>query len=108
MDNLQVIEKIKSPGQIKKTAAAAAPGLTRLPYLSLRFCKGNTPLDSARYEYPLRERIQNTRENAQGYKDIEINSKEFFFRFQQGEADLLEIYRVGTRDKRKLLAIDLR
>ena len=106
-DKLQLVEKIASPGQIKRTGATAA-GLTRLPYLSLRFYKGKTALDSTRYGYPLRERIQNTRDNAQGYKDIEIRSIEFFFRFQQAEADLLEIYKVGSGDKKKLLAIDLR
>ncbi|MBE7169337.1 MAG: hypothetical protein INR73_02040 [Williamsia sp.] len=106
-DHLQLVEKIKSPGQIKKTGTGAA-GLTRLPYLSLVFYQGKTALDSVRYGYPLRERIQNTRENAQGYKDIEIRSMEFFFRFQQNKADGLEIFEVGKTDKKKLLAIDLR
>ena len=107
IDSLRLVEKIKSSGQIKRSPPAAA-GLARLPYLSLLFCKGNKPMDSVRYGYPLRERIQYTRENAQGYKDIEIRSMEFFFRFQQGEADLLEIYKVSSIEKKKLLSIDLR
>ena len=109
IDSIRLIEKVKSPGQIKRPGSAGgAAGLSKLPYLSLRFYKGKTLLDSARYEYPLRERLQNTRENVQGYKDIEIRSKEFFFRFQQNEADLLEIYKISDRNKRKLIAIDLR
>lgn len=106
-DSLMLVEKIKSSGQIKRLPAEA-PGLTRLPYLNLVFCKGNTPVDSVRYSYPLRERIQNTRENTQGYKDIEIRSREFFFRFQLGKADLLEIYKTGVGEQKKLLSIDLR
>ena len=106
VDSLRLVEKIGSPGLIKRTPPAV-PALTRLPYLSLRFYKGKTALDSTRYGYPLRERIQNTRENAQGYKDIEIRSIEFFFRFQLGEADRLEIYKISNSGKQKLLAIDL-
>jgi len=104
-DSLFVVNKIKRPGTLKNTQSVA--GLSRLPYLSMVFFKNGIAVDSFRYNYPLRERIQNTTENEQGYKDVEIRSREFFIRFQQKESDQLKIYKIGYSDKTELLAVQL-
>lgn len=105
-DSLFLVEKTIAAGQMKKSPYIEK--LSRLPFLNFTFYKGNTPIDSMRLGYPLRERNQNTRDNVQGYKDIEIKSMEFFIRFQQTEADRLKIYKVSYNDKTELLTINLK
>jgi hypothetical protein len=103
--NLFLLDKINKPGRMKTASYSAS--LSRLPYLSVVFYKQNIAIDSMRYGYPLRERMQNTRENSQGYKDIEIGSMEFFIRFQQKETERVKIYLVTYSDKKELLDVSL-
>jgi putative lipase involved disintegration of autophagic bodies len=104
-DTLILLDEIKKPGSFK--ANPYREGLSRLPYLSIIFYKNDVPVDSIRYGYPLRERIQKTKETPQGYKDVEKRSVEFFIRFLQKEADKVTIDKIAVSGKTDLLTVDL-
>jgi hypothetical protein len=104
-DTLILMDKIEKKGKIK--SRPYIPGLSRFPYLSAIFYKNNVPIDSMRLSYPLRERIQNTKTNIQGYEEVEKGSMEFFMRLRQNEADKVSFFKITYSENKKLLTADL-
>jgi hypothetical protein len=104
-NKLVLLDKIIKPGTMKSSPRTES--LINLPYLSTVYYKNNVPVDSTRSRYPLRERLQNTKATAEGYKDIDVSSREFFIRFQQGSIDRVKIFEISFSDKKELIAIDL-